>query len=104
MREAILPNMAEPCVVVTEMHEKVFPQGAVPLCELECGQWGDIAWIKETHPFAVRFRDLGFSPGTRLFVRTKAPFRGPIEYELRGSRFCLRFQDAQDIFVVLAHG
>lgn len=75
------------------------PKGAIPLSDLEAGQQAEVAWVQDTHPFAARFRDLGFVPGSLLRVRIKAPFHGPVEYEVRGSRFCLRHQDAQSIYV-----
>lgn len=77
------------------------PQGAVPLTSLNAGQQAKVAWVHSNHPFATRFRDLGFAPGSDLRVRIKAPFRGPVEYEVRGSRFCLRYKDAESIYVHL---
>ena len=77
------------------------PEGAIPLSELEENQQAEVAWVQPDHPYATRFRDLGFVPGSLLTARIKAPFRGPVEFEVRGSRFCLRLEDAKSIYVRL---
>jgi ferrous iron transport protein A len=75
-------------------------QEATSLTALSTGQQGVIAWVDAEHPFAHRLRDLGFVKGSQVMVRQKAPFQDPVEYEVRGSRFCLRHREASSIHVV----
>jgi len=70
----------------------------VPLTSLKEGESGVIASIK-TNPkgrrggggwgFHKRLMDMGLTPGTRITVVKSAPFRGPIEVYVRGSRLAL---------------
>lgn len=71
------------------------------LSELTPGQISRIVHLDPESPFFLRLQALGFVPGTLVQVRRGAPFGDPIEYELRGSRFCLRRRDAQTIVVAL---
>ena len=89
---------------VIVMNVKVEPSnvGAVSLSELKVGQSAKVVWVNQDNPFASRLRDLGFVPGSIATVRMKAPWSGPVEYEIRGSRFCLRPQETRDIHVVPA--
>jgi Fe2+ transport system protein FeoA len=50
-------------------------------------------------PIGRRLLDLGFTPGSRLRVVRRAPLGDPVEYELRGSRICLRRGEAERIRV-----
>lgn len=50
-------------------------------------------------PLVHRLMALGFTPGTLVRVVRRAPFGDPTEYELRGSRICLRSAEA-DLFTV----
>lgn len=94
MSEATLPRSASSDADLANP-----PVGTVPLSELQENQQATVAWVEAGHPYAARFRDLGFVPGSQLVTRIKAPFRGPIEFEVRGSRFCLRLEDAKSIYV-----
>jgi len=76
------------------------PEGrAVPLSDLQRGQRGRITSLDAEAQFLGRLQDLGFVPGSLVTVRQKAPLQDPVEYEIRGSRFCLRRVDAQHIIV-----
>jgi Fe2+ transport system protein FeoA len=44
-----------------------------------------------------RLRNLGFVPGTEIRVLRRAPLGGPIEFELRGFRICLRREDVSGL-------
>jgi len=46
-----------------------------------------------------RLADLGLTPGTRIKVLRKAPFFGPIEIEVRGSKLVLGRGVASKILV-----
>lgn len=70
------------------------------LSSLKTGQKGIIQSI-EINSFSKRLQDLGFSKGSIVECRQKAPFGGPVEYEVRGSRFCLRREDSRLIHIAL---
>jgi len=46
-----------------------------------------------------RLMDMGLTPGTRVTVVKSAPFRGPLEVLVRGSRLALGRGMAERIFV-----
>jgi Fe2+ transport system protein FeoA len=67
----------------------------VPLTSLKEGESGRITSIK-TNPrgwggrgLLKRLMDMGLTPGTKVTVVKSAPFRGPIEVSVRGSRLAL---------------
>ena len=79
----------------------------VPLSSLREGESGVITSIK-TNPRGRRGRswgllkrlmDMGLTPGTKITVVKSAPFRGPIEVSVRGSRLALGRGMARRIFV-----
>ena len=77
----------------------------VPLTSLKEGESGIIVNIK-TNPkgrrgwgFQKRLTDMGLTPGTKITVVKSAPFRGPIEVYVRGSRLALGRGMAMRIFV-----
>jgi len=78
----------------------------VPLTSLKEGESGIIASIN-TNPrgrgagrgFQKRLMDMGLTPGTKITVIKSAPFRGPIEVYVRGSRLALGRGMAARIFV-----
>ena len=49
--------------------------------------------------FQKRLMDMGLTPGTKVIVVKSAPFRGPIEVLVRGSRLALGRGMAERIFV-----
>ena len=49
--------------------------------------------------FQKRLMDMGLTPGTKVTVVRSAPFRGPIEVSVRGSRLALGRGMAERIFV-----
>lgn len=42
----------------------------------------------------TRLRELGLVPGTRVRIVRKAPFGGPLEISVRGSRLAVRRSEA----------
>jgi Fe2+ transport system protein FeoA len=48
-------------------------------------------WMKHfmTARFAKRLSDLGLTPGTKVTVVKSAPFYGPLEVRVRGSRLAI---------------
>jgi len=79
----------------------------VPLTELRDGETGVLTSIKTGHGrghgrgwgFEKRLMDLGLTPGTRVTVVKSAPFHGPLEILVRGSRLALGRGMAERIFV-----
>lgn len=79
----------------------------VPLTALRDGETGTVTSIKTGHGkgwgrgwgFEKRLMDMGLTPGTRVTVVKSAPFHGPLEILVRGSRLALGRGMAERIFV-----
>jgi Fe2+ transport system protein FeoA len=83
------------------------------LTDLRDGERGIITSIKMSHGrghgehrragrgwgFRRRLEDMGLTPGTRVTVVKSAPFHGPLEVYVRGSRLALGRRMAARIFV-----
>ena len=102
----------------------------VPLTTLKAGEVGIVAYIRLGHRshghrskwairkrhmaiglrhghesnwgFGKRLMDMGLTPGTRVTVVKSAPFHGPFEILVRGSRLALGRGMAERIFVEIA--
>jgi Fe2+ transport system protein FeoA len=102
----------------------------VPLTALKAGEVGIVAYIRLGHGrhehrsnwgfrkrhmaigprqghgsdwgFGKRLMDMGLTPGTRVTVVKSAPFHGPFEILVRGSRLALGRGMAERIFVEIA--
>jgi Fe2+ transport system protein FeoA len=80
-----------------------------PLTELRNGETGVLTSIKTSRGrhhgggwgFEKRLMDMGLTPGTRVTVVKSAPFHGPLEILVRGSRLALGRGMAEKIFVEL---
>ena len=83
-----------------------------PLTELKDGESGTITSIKAGHGWEKerrrggrgwglerRLADMGLTPGTRVTVVKSAPFHGPFEVLVRGSRLALGRGMAARVFV-----
>jgi len=77
----------------------------LPLTALKDGDSGIITDIKanpgRVRGFQKRLMDLGLTPGTKVTVVKSAPFRGPVEVHVRGSRLALGRGMAERIFVAI---
>ena len=72
---------------------------SMPLIHLKEGERGVIAFISGSHRHrhgrhhrgraAQRLMDMGLTPGTEVRVVQSAPFRGPLEISVRGSRLVI---------------
>jgi len=79
----------------------------VSLTALRDGETGTVTSIKAGHGrgrgrgwgFEKRLMDMGLTPGTRVTVVKSAPFHGPLEIYVRGSRLALGRGMAERIFV-----
>ena len=75
----------------------------VPLTALKAGETGTVASIKGGYErkwaFRKRLMDMGLTPRTRVTVVKLAPFHGPVEILVRGSRLALGRGMAERILV-----
>jgi len=87
----------------------------MPLTALKAGEAGIVTSIRFGHVrhrhmrhghghesdwgFEKRLMDMGLTPGTRVTVVKSAPFHGPFEILVRGSRLALGRGMAERIFV-----
>lgn len=80
----------------------------IPLTALRNGEAGILTSIKAGHRgghgrgwgFEKRLMDMGLTPGTEVVMVKSAPFHGPLEVSVRGSRLVLGRGMAERIFVV----
>ena len=75
----------------------------VALTALREGETGTVSSIRAGHGrgriFQKRLMDMGLTPGTRVSIVKSAPFHGPIEIRVRGSRLAVGRGMAERIFV-----
>jgi len=77
----------------------------VSLTELRAGESGTVVAIIPSHGrgrgcgHARRIMEMGITPGTRITVIGSAPFHGPIEVLVRGSRIVVGRGIAERIIV-----
>ena len=64
------------------------------LCELKPGERGLIDHIDRKAVSFQRLLALGFAPGSEVQAIRRAPLGDPVEYQVRGTRICLRQTEA----------
>lgn len=69
------------------------------LAELPPGSVAVVASVDASGAIGRRLLDLGFVPRTEVRVVRRAPLGDPLEYEVRGTRLCLRRAEAARIRV-----
>ncbi len=69
------------------------------LTELRTGEQGIIERVNGVGRFRHRLMEMGFIPGTEIFVEKFAPLRDPIEYIVKGYHVSLRHEEAEKILV-----
>jgi len=69
------------------------------LNELGTGERGIIERITGTGRFRHRLMEMGFVPGTEIWVEKYAPLKDPIEYVLKGYHVSLRHEEAERVLV-----
>jgi ferrous iron transport protein A len=80
----------------------------IPLTALRSGETGIVTSIKASHGgghgrawgFQKRLMDMGLTPGAEVVMVKSAPFHGPLEVFVRGSRLALGRGMGERIFVV----
>jgi DtxR family Mn-dependent transcriptional regulator len=74
-------------------------ENLVALSELKSGQAGKIQFIRGGHNVLQRLLDMGLTPSTRITLVKAAPFEGPIEVSVRGSKLAIGRGIASKVFV-----
>jgi len=89
------------------MEKRKMEKREVPLTTLKDKEVGTVTFIKSgrgkgqgrTWGFEKRLMDMGLTPGTKVTGVKSAPFHGPVEVLVRGSRLALGRGMAERIFV-----
>lgn len=76
----------------------------VPLSWLEEGSTGIVEFIRGEQKTLRRLLDMGLTPGTRVAVHRVAPFNGPVEILVRGSRLAIGKDISSNVFIHLDRG
>jgi len=71
----------------------------MPITELKPGQKGVIAFVQGNRKVTQRLADLGLTPETSISILKTAPFNGPIEVAVRGSKLAIGREIAENILV-----
>jgi DtxR family Mn-dependent transcriptional regulator len=74
-------------------------ENLIALSELKEGQSGKISFIRGGHNVLQRLLDMGLTPSTKITLIKAAPFEGPIQILVRGSRLALGRGIASKVFV-----
>lgn len=74
-------------------------ENLVALSELKEGQPGKIQFIRGGHNVLQRLLDMGLTPSTKITLIKAAPFDGPIEVLVRGSKLAIGRGIASKVFV-----
>ncbi|MCW3999873.1 MAG: metal-dependent transcriptional regulator [Candidatus Bathyarchaeota archaeon] len=74
-------------------------ENLVALSELKAGQSGKIHFIRGGHTVLQRLLDMGLTPSTKITLLKAAPFDGPIEVSVRGSKLAIGRGIASKVFV-----
>jgi len=73
--------------------------GSLKLSELAVGTSGIVRAFARTGPTAIRLREMGVLPGTRITLLRIAPLGDPLEFKVRGYHLSLRKVDAAEVLV-----
>ncbi len=74
----------------------------ISMSALKESQEGKIAFIRGDNRVLRRLLDMGLTPGTSICVTRVAPFKGPVEIRVRGSKLALGEEVAANVFVEAA--
>jgi len=74
-------------------------ENLLALSELKDGQQGKIQFIRGGHNVLQRLLDMGLTPGTKITLIKAAPFEGPMEVSVRGSKLAIGRGIASKVFV-----
>lgn len=74
-------------------------QDIIAVSKLKENQEGTVAFIRGDNKVLRRLLDMGLTPGTRINITRIAPFKGPVEISVRGSKLALGEEVAGNVFV-----
>jgi DtxR family transcriptional regulator, Mn-dependent transcriptional regulator len=74
-------------------------ENVVALSSLNKNQESTIAFIRGEKKVLGRLSDMGLTPGTKIFISRIAPFKGPVEIDVRGSKLAISDEIACNVFV-----
>jgi DtxR family Mn-dependent transcriptional regulator len=95
-------STCEECVELHKKHlEETGRRELVPvsISHLKDGERGKVSFIRGEHRVLQRLSDMGLTPGTEVTVVKSAPFHGPVEVAVRGSKLALGKDIASNVFV-----
>jgi DtxR family Mn-dependent transcriptional regulator len=93
------------CEECVELHKKELEESGkrelipVSIDQLKKGESGKVSFIRGEHKVLQRLSDMGLTPGTEITVVKSAPFHGPLEILVRGSRLAVGRGMTEIIFV-----
>lgn len=70
------------------------------LRDLQEGDWAKIIRVRGRGPFRRRLMEMGFVPGSTVFVEKYAPLRDPVEFVIMGYHVSLRMEEAAHVEVI----
>jgi DtxR family Mn-dependent transcriptional regulator len=74
-------------------------QNLVSICDVKAGTTTKVSFIRGGHQVLQRLLDMGLTPGTSIKIERSAPFSGPIEVCVRGSKIAIGRGIASNVFV-----
>ena len=69
------------------------------LISLSPGETAVIQTFNNDLNLQSRLVEMGILPGVEIRLIKKAPFKGPIEFKIRGYEVSLRYRDAEQVLV-----
>lgn len=69
------------------------------LSRLHPGEEGTVAYVRSGKQSGKRLHDMGLTPGTQIKMVNAAPFKGPIEIEVRGTSLALGRGLASHVYI-----
>ncbi len=98
------PLDTEDCDECASAREEGGPTLLTELSNLKPGEGGVVAFIRAGSSACQRLLDMGLTKGTEVRVVNSAPFRGPVEIEVRGTTLAIGRRLAGKVFVELQDG
>jgi DtxR family Mn-dependent transcriptional regulator len=98
------------CEECVELHRKNLEESGkrmltpVSISQLKDGERGKVSFIRGGQKALRRLCDMGLTPGTEITVVKSAPFHGPLEILVRGSRLAIGRGMTEIIFVEAEKG
>lgn len=74
-------------------------ENIIPITDLKPGQKAIITMVRGNRRVTQRLADLGLTPETSVSILKSAPFNGPIEVAVRGSKLAIGREIAENIMV-----